>query len=733
MDKVAVRSANDAEVITDYDFDDLGRLDIQTDTDQAGNVLASYDYTVRPDGKRTGLVENFWFDENGDDAQQSTELKSTSYAWKYDDVGRLTDEAIAHFDSNTSQAEKFEYDLTGNRTKLQKDTDYTPATTDPALVFSPTYDTTTFDPDEVFTYDYDANDRLTFEYLNNDGVAGTDQTTTYAYDQTQQIDKTVTAGAVTLSRQVFGYNLQGRMSSVINDTFDGSGDLTARQRTRYEYDSKSYRVQLVTENDTVTNGAATDTWTPDSSVEFLADHRNHTGYTQTIRETTFENGNTLITDYTFGSDEIAQRKHGVDKDGNPVDVTLIFGHDGHGSVRVLYDLSDTTAKIAQAFTFSAYGTMIALHNAVAQSIATTGRLSSLGYSGETFDAATQQQYLRARFYNSANGRFNRLDPFAGNTQDPQSLNKYAYVHGDPIGNTDPSGNISLGSTIAAIGIGLGNVSMELVAGGNTLAIIETGGKAGLNARTAGLILIANGEFELGFELYKIGSRVTKFAFDTIDRVDTALGLALLGVGVTRLGIKLANAAPGIAQSLLSFSPSSFQRIRNSAIETGEFLSSTALQSWDQLQKFVVQGVGDINAWNQAKANLRTVFSRIKLVGGGGQFRVATQNIDEVRQLIADLTLATNREVGLLVMNDGTTIIRLGKTADRVLLSGGVANIIAHSHPSGHLVVSTADMAAFAKRGQTESFLVGPAGDLVKWTSDSAEWVTDIVGQMVNRI
>ena len=83
--------------------------------------------------------------------------------------------------------------------------------------------------------------------------------------------------------------------------------------------------------------------------------------------------------------------------------------------------------------------MIALHNAAAQSIAVSGRLSSTGYSGETFDAASQQQYLRARFYNPGNGRFNRLDPFVGNNTDPQSLHKYAYVHGDPIGGTDPTG------------------------------------------------------------------------------------------------------------------------------------------------------------------------------------------------------------------------------------------------------------------------------------------------------
>ncbi len=50
------------------------------------------------------------------------------------------------------------------------------------------------------------------------------------------------------------------------------------------------------------------------------------------------------------------------------------------------------------------------------------------YSGEQTDALTGMQYLRARYYDPTTGRFNRVDPFAGNTQDPQSLHKYAYAN-----------------------------------------------------------------------------------------------------------------------------------------------------------------------------------------------------------------------------------------------------------------------------------------------------------------
>ncbi|HBJ33987.1 MAG TPA: hypothetical protein DDZ51_04320 [Planctomycetaceae bacterium] len=102
-------------------------------------------------------------------------------------------------------------------------------------------------------------------------------------------------------------------------------------------------------------------------------------------------------------------------------------------------------------TFAAYGQLLAVHGTTGAALPATAALTSLGYSGEHFDARAQQQYLRARWYNPANGQFNRLDPFAGNMQDPQSLHKYAYVHGDPVQGVDPTGKF-LVSMVVSFGI-----------------------------------------------------------------------------------------------------------------------------------------------------------------------------------------------------------------------------------------------------------------------------------------
>ncbi|MGB7489651.1 MAG: RHS repeat-associated core domain-containing protein, partial [Thermoanaerobaculia bacterium] len=48
-------------------------------------------------------------------------------------------------------------------------------------------------------------------------------------------------------------------------------------------------------------------------------------------------------------------------------------------------------------------------------------------------------YMHARYYSPFLGRFGRVDPFRGSPTSPQSLNRYAYVLGNPINLMDPFG------------------------------------------------------------------------------------------------------------------------------------------------------------------------------------------------------------------------------------------------------------------------------------------------------
>jgi hypothetical protein len=48
-------------------------------------------------------------------------------------------------------------------------------------------------------------------------------------------------------------------------------------------------------------------------------------------------------------------------------------------------------------------------------------------------------YLRARYYNPADGRFQSRDTWSGDYNNPLSLNRWMYVEGNPVNFVDPSG------------------------------------------------------------------------------------------------------------------------------------------------------------------------------------------------------------------------------------------------------------------------------------------------------
>jgi hypothetical protein len=178
------------------------------------------------------------------------------------------------------------------------------------------------------------------------------------------------------------------------------------------------------------------------------------------------------------------------------------------------------------------------------------------------------QYLRARYYDPSTGTFNRLDPFAGNMQDPQSLHKYLYVHGDPIQGIDPNGKFATSLGIAGMA-GVTNLAYVMSTALPILAAIETGGKAGFDLRTAGLLMIAQGQIEDGMRLYNHGNKIVALTFFVMEQIDAAFGLGQLFGAALHGAISLARNAPEIAQGLLNFSKGMRARIA-SLQNAGEF-------------------------------------------------------------------------------------------------------------------------------------------------------------------
>jgi RHS repeat-associated protein len=90
------------------------------------------------------------------------------------------------------------------------------------------------------------------------------------------------------------------------------------------------------------------------------------------------------------------------------------------------------------------------------------------------DALIGLQYLRARWYDPATGRFTQVDPFPGLLSLPGTQHPYAYALNNPLRYTDPSGEVVIETVVgaavagAAIGAAAGGVSYALRHPGKSL-------------------------------------------------------------------------------------------------------------------------------------------------------------------------------------------------------------------------------------------------------------------------
>ena len=355
--------------------------------------------------------------------------QTTTITWTYDALNRLVEETYdSSADDSLDFVERFTFDLAGNRVQAMKDL----GNADPL----------TFNADETTTYEYDDNDRLLTEQKDVAGTATGDRFTTYEYgpnadpvngyggDHTTQTAKTVHDGlddtGAVLETHTFAYDAMGRMTQ----TTEVKGGTTTV--TDYVYDDSGFRVKQTVTVDPGSGGTPVVT-------EFLVDKQNHTGYAQVLEERV---DGVLHKTYTLGHDVLTQADTIAVNDVAAAIHHLLY--DGHGSTRAVLD---EFANIVQRYAYTAYGVM--LDSAALTSAADA--VTRILYSGE-WTNTNGQQYLRARWYDPYSGRFNRLDPFVGNSQDPQSLHKYLYTHGNPVMRVDPSGLISLPELLVTTGV-----------------------------------------------------------------------------------------------------------------------------------------------------------------------------------------------------------------------------------------------------------------------------------------
>ncbi len=127
--------------------------------------------------------------------------------------------------------------------------------------------------------------------------------------------------------------------------------------------------------------------------------------------------------YTYGLVRISQQRGGTPD---------YFLSDALGSVR---QMTDQTGAITYTQMYDPYG-MVTATSGTSQ--------TDYSFTGESYDTYIKLIYLRSRYYNPANGRFQSRDTWGGNVNSPRSLNRWGYVEGNPVNYFDPSGHIAEG-------------------------------------------------------------------------------------------------------------------------------------------------------------------------------------------------------------------------------------------------------------------------------------------------
>jgi RHS repeat-associated protein len=366
-------------IITTYQYDSLNRLTNLVNSTTNNSLRSQFSYGVDGTGRRTNAMEIVKTEDTGNVYQTNI------LTWAYDQMYRLTNEVCLSTVSGANYSNAYSYDKAGNRKKK--------------IRYSSVMETNV-------SY-FNDNDQLMREEITPS--SGTAKTNYYAYDANGSViarTNVPASGSSTIA--LYRYDLKNKMSNV--ETYNGSSWTT----NRFQYNDQGIRVRTI-------QGSTT--------INYLVDANNHTGYAQVLEERT---GSTLSKSYSIGNDVLSQAT------GSTASWLL---YDGHGSTR---QVASTSGTVTSRYNYNSYGETL--------DTSTSSAETSLLYCGEQFDPMLGMYNLRSRFYHPETGRFNGMDSFLGNNEDPQSLHKYNYANCDPANWFDPSGQLSITQTIATVGI-----------------------------------------------------------------------------------------------------------------------------------------------------------------------------------------------------------------------------------------------------------------------------------------
>ena len=203
-----------------------------------------------------------------------------------------------------------------------------------------------------------------------------------------------------------GNMIHGPLNGVMTDfAYDCRNRLIQAGDTGYTYDAENHRTVVETKT---------------SVTRYVVDSQPELTRILQAVETDKATGESRTTYYTYGTGLIAQEE---DQTGYQL---YHFNHLGSTTL-----ITDASGQVIQTFEYNPYGELL-------DGEIGTYRFLFNGEYGVVTDA-NGLYYMRARYYNVDIKRFMNQDVIVGSVENSPSLNRYAYVEGNPVNYLDPFG------------------------------------------------------------------------------------------------------------------------------------------------------------------------------------------------------------------------------------------------------------------------------------------------------
>jgi RHS repeat-associated protein len=398
--------------ITTKVFDNVGRVKKVIDGNLDSNKVTEYDYFDNGSKKSVtysgGLKEEYSYYKNNSlknlTNKRADGSMMDSYTYTYDEAGNQDSkqEIINGIDKGTT---KYIYDSLNRLESVKAGK-------------------------ETSSYTYDAAGNRDTETIT-ESVYNNKQVATYKYNSQNRLDRIeVQFNGKSIENSLFTYDKNGNQLTVSKSVYtDAQPSITVNV-----YDDLNRMVSTVTPNKT--------------KIQNL-----YNGEGLRVAKTV----NGSLTRYLYEYDKVVLE---IDGAGNQI-ARNIYGTNllsravGNESYSYMYNgHADVTAlitesgKVAATYYYDAFGNIKK----------STGNVNNnIRYAGYQYDKETGLYYLNARMYDPKLARFLQEDTYAGDVNDPLSLNLYTYCANNPVSYYDPSGhfwNIVIGA-VAGLVIGVG--------------------------------------------------------------------------------------------------------------------------------------------------------------------------------------------------------------------------------------------------------------------------------------